>query len=55
MNTNEVLKILRISRPTLYRYLDKEILKATKMSNSYYDFDEKTIYYLLNKDFSRDN
>ncbi len=55
MNTNEVLKILRISRSTLYRYLDKDILKATKMSNGYYDFDEKTVYSLLNKDFPRDN
>lgn len=55
MNTNEVLKILRISRPTLYRYLDKEILKATKMFNGYYDFDEETVYSLLNKDFQRKN
>lgn len=55
MKTKEVLKILRVSRSTLYRYLKNSILKAKKMPNGYYDFDDTTVYSLLNKDLPRKN
>lgn len=55
MKTKEVLKILRISRATLYRYIQNGTLKAIKMPNGYYDFDDNTVYSLLNKDLPRKN
>jgi len=55
MKTKEVLKILRVSRSTLYRYLKKGTLKAVKMPNGYYNFDDTTVYSLLNKDLPRRN
>jgi len=55
MKTKEVLKILRISRSTLYRHLKSGTLKAIKNPNGYYDFDETSVYSLLNKDIPRKN
>ena len=44
------MKILNICRSTLYNYTRDKILKATKLNNGYYDYDEKSVYDFLKKD-----
>jgi putative resolvase len=46
MRAKEAMKILKVSRITLYRYIDNGKLKATKSHNGYYDFDEETVMNL---------
>jgi len=55
MKSKEVLRLLRISRPTLYRYKEQGILEANKLLYGQYDFDEKTVYSLLYKEIIRKN
>ena len=52
MKTSEVLKILDISRPTLYRYREKILLKQYDSLNRW-DYGEKSVYNLFNKDILR--
>ncbi len=52
MKTSEVLKILDISRPTLYRYRKKILLKQYDSLNRW-DYGEKSVYNLFNKDILR--
>ncbi len=47
MKSKEVLKILRISRPTLTNYVKNGKLKATKLNNGYYDYDSKSVFDLI--------
>lgn len=47
MKANEVLKILRITRPTLHKYLKEGKIKATRLSNGHWDYDRASIYDLL--------
>jgi len=51
----EVLKLLRISRPTLCNYLKEGKVKGTPQPNGYYDYEEESVFNLLNKDIPRDN
>lgn len=53
MKAGEVLKLLRISRATLYSYTKEGKLKATKLLNGQYDYDEESVYGFLNKDVPR--
>jgi predicted site-specific integrase-resolvase len=53
MKAGEVLRLLRISRPTLYQYGKKGILKRRKLPNGKYDWDEESVYQILNKDVKR--
>ena len=50
MKAKEVLKILNISRITLYTYTKEGKIKATKMDNGYYDYDEQSVMKIINKD-----
>lgn len=50
MKAKEVLKILNISRTTLYNYTRNGILKTTKLDNGYYDYDEDSVFKILKKD-----
>ncbi len=50
MKANEVLKVLRISRPTLTAYLKKGYINGIKKPNGFYEYDEKSVYAFLNKD-----
>ena len=50
MKAKQVMKILNICRSTLYNYTRDKILKATKLNNGYYDYDEKSVYDFLKKD-----
>jgi predicted site-specific integrase-resolvase len=50
MKAKEVLKVLNISRITLFNYTRDGKIKATKMSNGYYDYDEESVFKIINKD-----
>ena len=55
MKSNKVLKLLNITRPTLSSYVKKGWLKATMQPNGYYNYDEESVYKILNKDIERKN
>lgn len=50
MKAKEVLKLLNISRTTLYMYTRDKLIKVTKLHNGYYDYDEESVFKLLKKD-----
>jgi predicted site-specific integrase-resolvase len=49
MKSGEVLKILRISRPTLTKYLHQGKIKATKLDTGHYLYDDESVYSLINQ------
>lgn len=53
MKANEALSILRVTRPTLARYVKEGKIKATELPTSRYDYDEESIYKFLNKNVQR--
>lgn len=53
MKANEALSILRVTRPTLARYVKEGKIKATELPNGRYDYDEESIYKFLNKNVQR--
>lgn len=50
MKGKKVLKLLQITRPTLCSYIKKGIIKAEKMPNGFYEYDEESVYELLGVD-----
>ena len=50
MKAKEVMKVLKICRGTLYNYLKENKIKAIKLNNGYFDYDEKSVYNLLKID-----
>ena len=53
MKAVEVLKILRIHRNTLSKYVKNGIIKASVLPNGQYDYDDNSVYAFLNKDVPR--
>ena len=53
MKANEALSILRVTRPTLARYVKEGKINATELPTGRYDYDEKSIYKFLNKNVQR--
>lgn len=53
MKSNEVLRILGISRPTLTKYIQDGTIKGNLLPNGRYDYDEESVYKFLNKDVKR--
>ena len=53
MRAKEVLRLLRISRPTLYRYRKGGIIKAKKLPSGFYDYNAEDVYRFVNKDIQR--
>jgi predicted site-specific integrase-resolvase len=53
MKANKVLKLLQISRPTLTAYVKRKWVIVKKQPNGQYDYDEDSVYKLLNKDVRR--
>ena len=47
MKCAEVLKLLKITRPTLSSYVKLGKIKVTKLGNGYYDYDDESIYSFL--------
>ena len=50
MKGKKVLNLLQITRPTLCSYIKKGIIKAKKMPNGFYEYDEESVYKLLGVD-----
>lgn len=53
MKAGEVLALLRITRPTLTKYVREGILKVDILPNGRYDYNEESVYALLNKNVKR--
>lgn len=53
MTSKDVLRLLSITRPTLTKYVKEGVIKATKLPNGRYDYDEESVYKFLNKDVKR--
>lgn len=53
MKAKEVMEVLQISRQTLYRWRRDGVLPATKLSSGRYDYNDESVYAILNKDVPR--
>ena len=53
MKANEVLRLLRITRPTLTKYVKEGLIKVEKLPNGRYEYDSDSVYSFLNKDVRR--
>jgi len=51
MKSKEVLSILNVTRVTLMNYVKTGKIKATKMKNGYYDYNESSVFSFIKKDF----
>ena len=49
MKSCDVLRILQITRPTLTKYVKEGKINVTKKGNGQYDYDEDSVYRMLNK------
>ena len=49
MKAAEVMRILRISRPTLCRYVKTGVLKVKEFPTGRYEYDDASVYGFLNK------
>ena len=48
MKAKEVLKKLRITRPTLSKYVKEGMIKVNKKPNNRYEYDDESVYKFLN-------
>ena len=53
MKAKEVLRLLKITRPTLSTYISKGYIKGFKKENGQYEYDDSSIYKFLNKGNTR--
>lgn len=53
MKASEVLRLLRISRPTLTKYVKDGLIKTVTLPNKRYEYDAESVYSFLNKDVPR--
>ena len=53
MKSKDVLSILRITRPTLTKYVKERLIKVTELPNGRYNYDDNSVYEFLNKDIKR--
>ena len=49
MKSKDVLKLLGITRVTLWSYVKKGIIKVTKLKNGFYDYDEQSVHNFIGK------
>ena len=49
MKAKEVMKLMNISRTTLFYYTKNGKIKVTKFDNGYYDYDEESVFKLFLK------
>jgi predicted site-specific integrase-resolvase len=47
MRSNKVLKLLKITRQTLTRYVKESKIQVKKLPNGYYEYNDEDIYKLL--------
>ena len=55
MKAKEVIKLLKISRPTLCKYLKTGLIKGTILPNGTYDYEKESVYKVFNKGIKRSN
>jgi predicted site-specific integrase-resolvase len=55
MKTSEVMRVLRVSRPTVYNYRVQGKLTGKLATNGSWNYDEESVYKLLNDDVPRKN
>ena len=55
MKSKEVLKLLKISRVTLTRYVKSGKIRVKKLPNGYYDYNENDVYKLVGQEYNRKN
>lgn len=53
MKSKEVLKLLRITRPTLTKWVKLGKIKVIELPNGYYDYSDDDIYNIINKNIQR--
>lgn len=53
MKAKEVMDLLRISRPTLSKYVKKGYIIVNQLPNGRYDYDEKSVFNLFNNGVER--
>ena len=53
MKASEVLQLLKITRPTLTKYVKEGKIKVIVKGNGQYDYDVDSVYKMLNKDIER--
>lgn len=53
MNAKKALGLLNVSRTTLMNYVNEGRIKATRLFNGRYEYDDESIYNLLNHDLPR--
>ena len=53
MKSCEVLRLLRISRPTLSKYVKDGVVKVVELPNGRYDYDTDSVYAILNRGVPR--
>lgn len=55
MKAYEVLNLLRISRPTLTKYVKTGLIKIKVLPTGLYDYDKDSVYSFLSKDCNKQN
>ncbi len=55
MKSKEVLKLLKVTRPTLSKYVKTKIIKVKSLPNGTYDYDKESVYKLFNRNIERIN
>ena len=53
MKSSDACKLLQVTKPTLYKYKENGFIKANRLPNGYWDFDEESVYSFFNKDVPR--
>ncbi len=53
MKAKEVLQLLRISRPSLTKYVKKGIIRITVLPNGRYDYNEEDVYKIFMRGVER--
>jgi len=55
MKSKDVLRLLKITRPTLSKYIKIGWVSGVKNKNGFYEYDDESVYKFLNKDNKRLN
>ncbi len=53
MLAQDVLRLLRVHRVTLHRWVESGLIRTTVLPNKRYDYNDEDVYKLLNKDIKR--
>ena len=55
MKSDEVLKLLKVSRVTLWKYVKNGKIRATRQPNGYYNYNDDDVYSLIGLESERKN